>query len=210
MTSAQYSPPWWTSLLTIEVIRYPQSGTIRLTAPSGTNFLDLSGMCRPFMFVVALLGGSLIVYPWMENHLRGSYPSSKHLYALWEAVTTRHLLHLSMTMRSRPCLSNLSNTPFQREMLWLCTSSKLRLAWTTSFKTLFLCHWCKAPNMEDHNVQAYHDTHRMDKTSHLLCYSIAQTFNPNGPYDIACILIFSTTLYLVFSSLVHVARLCHW
>ena len=55
------SPPWWISPLTIGAIHYRQSGTIKLTAPSGANFSDHSGMWRPFGFTMASLGSSLVV-----------------------------------------------------------------------------------------------------------------------------------------------------
>src|SRR6266704_4821382 len=101
----------------------------------------------------------------MENHLQRSYPSSKHLYALWEAVMPRRLLDFSMTVRSRACLSTSSKTFFRSEKL--ITTSRLRLARNISVMNLFLCHSHEAPDMEDRNVQAYRDTQCMDQISPL-------------------------------------------
>jgi len=58
---AHYSPSWWISLLTIGAMHYRQSGTIKLTAPSGANFSHHSEMWRPSVFTVALSGTSHVV-----------------------------------------------------------------------------------------------------------------------------------------------------
>ena len=106
----------------------------------------------------------------MESQLQRSYPGSKHLYALWEAVMTRRLLHLSMTVRLQACLSSSSKTASQLEEL--CIGSELRLARTTSVKTLFLCHSHEAPGVVGlRDAQAYRDTPRMGTTSPLPYYS---------------------------------------
>jgi hypothetical protein len=91
-----------------------------------------------------------------------------------------------------------------------------------SVKTLYLCHSCEAPDVEDRNVQAYRDAQSMDQTFPLLCYSSiaqpfatsyphnARTLNSNGLFDTAYILfsVPSYTLYFHRCSMLHGSAIC--